>query len=122
MERKKELKQQYQQTQLPMGIILIRCQANNKYFLQIGQNLPGLINGAKVRLSGGMHPNRELQQEWTEFGPDRFTIEVAETLEYSPDTTKVDYREELALLQTLWEEQLMRQGLQPYQKRLPSHR
>lgn len=118
MDRKKELKQQYKQMKPPMGIFIIRSKTSNKCYLQTTQDLRGVINGAKVRLEGGMHPFRELQKEWKEFGADNFTIEILENLEYDKDEAKTDYSEELALLKMIWEEKLAKENMEFYRKSL----
>lgn len=117
MDRKKELKMQYKQMKPPMGIFIIRSKVNNKCFLKTTQDLRGVINGTKVRLEGGFHPNRELQKEWKEFGPENFTIEILENLEYDKDESKTDYSGELEVLQMLWEEKLAGENMEFYKKR-----
>jgi hypothetical protein len=117
-QRKKELIAQYKQTRPQMGVFIIRCKKNTKYYLEGTQNLHGRINGTQARLAAGMHPNRELQKEWKEWGKENFTIEVLETLDYDKeDEAKTDYSDELALLQMDWEEKLAREKLVPYQKK-----
>ena len=118
MERKKELKMQYKQARPQMGIFIIRCNANNKCYIQATHDLRGVINGAKARLESGMHPYRELQMEWNDFGSGSFTIEILENLEYDKDESKTDYKEDLALLQMIWEENLAKENLVFYKKRL----
>lgn len=118
MDRKKELKLQYKQTRPQMGIFIIRSKSNNKCYIQATPDLRGVVNGAKARLGGGLHPCLELQKEWNEFGADNFDIEILETLEYDKDESKTDYTEELALLQMIWEEKLAKEGLEFYKKRL----
>lgn len=115
--RKKELINQYKQMKPPMGIFMIRCKVNNKCYIQATQDLRGVINGAEVRLESGMHPNRELQKEWNEFGSGNFTIEILENLEYDKDESKTDYKDDLSLLQMIWEEKLLKEDLQFYKKR-----
>ncbi len=116
--RKKELIKNYKQMKLPMGIFIVRNKVNNKCFLQTTRNLKGVINGTMVRLEGGIHPNRELQKEWQELGPENFTIEILENLEYDKDEAKTDYNEELSLLQMIWEEKLAKENLEFYKKRI----
>lgn len=116
--RKKELTEQYKRTKPQMGIFIIRSKTTNKCYLQTTQNLRGVMNGAEVRLNAGMHPNRELQKEWREFGPDNFTIEILENLEYGEDETKTDYTEELDVLQMIWEERLYGENIEFYKKRI----
>lgn len=117
--RKKELIAQYKQMRPQMGVFIIRSKANKKCYLQATQDLRGVINGAKARLEGGFHPNRELQKEWKEYGKEQFIIEILENLEYDKDDeAKTDYKEELALLQMIWEEKLAGQGMELYKKRI----
>jgi hypothetical protein len=116
--RKKELTMQYKQTKPPMGLFMIRSKTNNKYYLEGTQDLRGKMNGALVRLSGGMHPNRELQKEWSELGRDNFTAEILETLEYDKDESKTDYTDDLKLMQMICEEKFAAEGLAAYKKRI----
>jgi hypothetical protein len=118
MDRKRELKLQYKQTRPQMGIFIIRSKANNKCYIQGTQDLRGVMNGAKARLGGNGHIFKELQKEWNEFGPDNFTFEILENLEYDKDESKTDYSEELRLMEMIWEEKLAAEGLQLYKKRI----
>ena len=116
--RKKELIEQYKLTKPQMGIFIIRCKMNNKCYLQTTQDLRGVMNGTLARLSRGFHPNAELQKEWKELGPENFTIEILEHLEYDKDETKTDYAEELALLKMIWEEKLAQENVEFYKRRI----
>jgi hypothetical protein len=116
--RKKELIEQYKRTKPDMGLFMIRSKTANKCYLQATQDLRGVMNGALVRLSGGMHPFRELQKEWNETGSENFTIEILERLEYDKDETKTDYTEELSLLKMIWEEKLAKENMEFYKKRI----
>lgn len=114
--RKRELTQQYKQMKPPMGTFIIRSNVNNKCYVQATKDLRGVINGTKARLNAGMHPYLELQKEWNEFGPDAFTIEILENLEYEED--KTDYTDDLALMQMMWEEKLAGENKEFYKKRI----
>jgi hypothetical protein len=118
MDRKKELKELYKQTKPQMGIFIIQSKSSNKCYLQATQDLRGVMNGAKARLGGGMHPYLELQKEWNELGEGNFAFEILETLEYDKDESKTDYTEELALLQMIWEEKLAKENMEFYKKRI----
>ena len=118
MDRKRELKLQYKQTKPQMGIYIIRCKINNKCYLHATPDLRGVMNGALVRLNGGMHPFKELQKDWKEFGSENFTVEILEHLEYDKDESKTDYTEDLKLLQMIWEDKLTQENLTFYSKRL----
>lgn len=117
MDRKKELKLQYKQRKPDMGIFRIKCEVTGKCHLQTASDLRAVMNGARVRLDGGFHPFRELQQEWKEYGAERFTIEILETLPYGDDASKTDYAEELQLLRMIWEEKLAAQNTPLYRKK-----
>lgn len=116
MDRKKELKQWYKQMKPDMGIFIIRCKLNNKCYIKATHDLRGVMNGTKVRLGANMHPCRELQKEWKEYGEENFVVEILEHLEYDKDETKTDYKDELALLHMIWEEKLIKEGLEFYKK------
>ncbi|MDD2553286.1 MAG: GIY-YIG nuclease family protein [Desulfotomaculaceae bacterium] len=118
MDRKKELKMQYKLMKPEMGIFIIRSKVNNKCFLKATPNLRGVINGTRVRLGSGFHPCRELQKEWDEFGPEKFSIEILERLAYDKDEAKSDYSEELEILQMLWKDKLAQENLEFYKKRI----
>ncbi len=114
--RKKELREQYKLMKPQMGIFIIRSKATNKCYIQATQDLRGVINGAKVRLEGGFHPNRELQKAWNDLGSESFAIEILENLEYGKDESKTDYTEDLALLEMMWEEKMAQEGVELYKK------
>ena len=117
-DRKRELKQLYKMTKPDMGIFIIRPSEGKKCYLQATPDLRGVMNGALVRLNGGAHPNRELQQAWSERGAEHFTMEVLEKLKYDKDETKTDYSEELELLRMIWEEKHEKEGYTLYKKRI----
>ena len=109
--RKKQLKQQYQQSHRPMGVFLIRNNINDKIFLGASLNLPGIINRHKFQLKNGVHPSKLLQGDWNTFGSDNFSFEIVDELE-PHSGSGVDYRQELNLLEKLWLEKL-----QPFAER-----
>jgi hypothetical protein len=102
--RKKQLIEQYKQMKPDMGIFCIRSKVTNKCLLETSQHVHAKINSVKFQLNAGMHPNRELQREWSRFGEQQFEIEVLELLKYDEDETKTDYTEELSILKFIWEQ------------------
>lgn len=102
----------------PMGIYIIRSKVNNKCFIQATKDLKGVMNSTLVKLKADMHPNRELQKEWKELGPDNFIVEILEHLDYDEDEAKTDYTEELELMQMLWAEKLAKENWELYKKRI----
>lgn len=115
--RKKELKRQYKLAKPEMGIFVIKNKVNGKCHLQTANNLKAALNGARARLNGGLHLFRGLQMEWDEYGEEGFTFEILERLPYDEDESKLNYSEELSLLQMIWEEKLAGMGTVFYQKR-----
>ncbi|AQS58094.1 GIY-YIG nuclease family protein [Desulforamulus ferrireducens] len=116
MDRKKELKEQYKQMKPPMGIFMVRCKLDNKCLLEVTPNIKGKINSTRFQLANGSHRNRELQKAWRELGEDAFEFEVLENLEYDEDETKTDYKEDLALLEIIWQEKLAKEGMDFYKR------
>ena len=117
MDRRRELKRQYKMTRPDMGLFIVRCNNNSKVLVQATPDLRTVQTGILIRLGSNMHPNRELQKEWNEFGEQAFSMEVLETLAYDEDASKTDYKEDLKLLQSMWEEELIKEGKQLYKKK-----
>lgn len=109
MDRRKELKEKYKQLRPDMGIFIIRSNFNNKCFIEATQNLKGKMNGTIFQLKYGSHINKDLQQDWNQYGSDSFTIEILESLEYDKDESKVDYSDELEILKAICEERLIKE-------------
>jgi len=106
MDRKKELKWQYKQMKPEMGIFAIYSRQSNKCYLEVTTDLKSAMNGAKFKLGAGLHPNRELQKEWCDYGESNFTMEILEILGYDKDEFKTDYSDELKLLEMVWQEKM----------------
>mgnify|MGYP001021850938 CR=1 FL=1 len=116
MDRRKKLKEQYKQMKPQMGIFIICSKVNNKCYIEVTQNLKATINSTKFKLEFGNHPNRELQKEWKDHGEANFTIEILENLKYDKDESKTDYTEDLSLLKMIWEEKMLKEGIEFYKK------
>ncbi|MBI1762545.1 MAG: GIY-YIG nuclease family protein [Acidobacteria bacterium] len=111
MNRKQELKRDYQQSQRPMGVYQIHCLSNEKILVGSSLNLPGIFNREKFALQQGGHKNKALQADWNAFGEAGFAFEILDELSPRPDPA-YDYREDLTVLEDVWLEQL-----QPYGER-----
>lgn len=84
MDRRKELKQQYKETERPAGVYQIKNTKNQKAFVDSTMNLK-TMNGKLLTLRLGSHYNRLLQEEWNQFGEEAFVFEVLETLKKKED-------------------------------------
>ena len=74
MERKKELKQAYKEVKIESGIYTITNKQNGKKFVASTRNFKTL-NGTKFTLENGMHTNKELQEEWNQYGKEAFGLD-----------------------------------------------
>jgi len=74
---KKEMKQQYKQAKFEAGVYMIKNLVNNRIFLGTTANIRSL-NGVRFQLETGSHINPQLQEEFNEFGADKFSISVLE--------------------------------------------
>ncbi len=79
LDRKKELKQQYQEIPIVAGIFQINNNINGKKFIESTRNIK-TINGVKFSLASKVYMNKELQEDWNQFGKEAFTFEILETL------------------------------------------
>jgi hypothetical protein len=114
-EKNKRLKKEYQSTQRPMGVFLIRNMINDKVFVCVGLDLLGIINSNKFQLAAGVHRNKQLQSEWNEFGGESFAFEILDQLEPRADASD-DGRKDLSFLEELWLEKLLPFGARGYNK------
>lgn len=99
-----------------MGVFLIRNNVNDKVFLGVSLNLEGIINRHRFQLKHGIHANKALQADWNKLGSSNFAFEIVDELTPSQDGTR-DYRQELALLEKLWIENLRPFGDRGYNER-----
>lgn len=113
---KKELKKQYAQTELPMGVYRVRNLVNWKIFIDSGLNIHGKMNGCKFQLVHGSHLNKTLQEDFNTFGVDRFSFEILDLLE-PKEETGTDYRDDLKMLEEMWIEKLQPYDESGYHKR-----
>ena len=108
---KKELRKQYKQTVLPMGVFQVKNLISGKIFIDSGLNIVGKINGCKFQLSLGSHMNKALQEDFNQIGITNFSFEVIDYLKPKEDMT-IDYIDDLKMLEEMWIEKL-----QPFDKR-----
>lgn len=101
----KELKKQYAQTELPMGVYQVKNLVNGRIFIDSGLNIHGKMNGCRFQLSHGSHLNKALQADFNKFGADQFSFEILDLLEHKEDS-KADYRDDLKMLEGMWIEKL----------------
>lgn len=114
MDRKKQLKELYKQMKPDMGVYIVESKLEKKCHIEATSNLKSGINSTVFKLNLGAHPNKNLQQAWSEHGEDKFEIRVLDQLEYSKDESKTDYSNDLAELQAIWVKEYQKNGMEFY--------
>ncbi|MDQ0272670.1 GIY-YIG nuclease family protein [Cytobacillus purgationiresistens] len=112
MDRKKELKQLYKESEIEAGVYQIKNKQTGKVFVASTPNLKTL-NGKKFMLKNGTFINKELQADWNRAGEDAFEITVLEVLKKKKDGY-FNEKIELEKLEEKWLEQLQPFGDKGY--------
>lgn len=105
MKSKKEIKDNYKQQKFKVGVFQIRNIVNNKIYVDSSTDLIAIWNRHKFQLNNGLHPNTELQNEWTKFGQENFIYEILSEIKQEENRT-IDYRKEAKKLESLFIEDL----------------
>lgn len=117
MDRKRELKQQFKETEVEAGVYQIRNTVNDKLLVGSTLNLKTL-NGIKFMLEMNNYTtNDELQKEWNQFGKDAFEFEVLEKLKKKEEDPYFNEKESLQALEEKWLEKLQPYGERGYNKK-----
>ena len=82
---RKELNREYMKRLKPAGVFQIKNTANGKVLLGSSLNLEGPLNSHHFMLKTGSHRNKVLQQEWDEYGEEKFIFEILETVTVKDD-------------------------------------
>ncbi len=110
---RKELQREYQERVKPTGVYQIKNHTNGKVLLGSSLNLDGLLNRNRFTLRNNSHPNKELQKDWNELGPDQFVFEILEVVPVKDDPN-FNLKDELTLLEQIWLEKLQPFGERGY--------
>lgn len=110
---RKALVREYLETPRPAGVYRVLNKASGKSLLGSSPNVPGVVNRQRFQLENGSHPDKELQADWNDLGPDAFTFETLDLLKPSDDPG-YDSTEDLRTLKTMWLEKLAASGVPLY--------
>jgi group I intron endonuclease len=113
MKTKKDIKREYKEREKPAGVFQVKNTVNGKALLGSSLNLEGPLNGHKFMLSIGSHRNKVLQQEWNEYGADKFVFEILDVVKVKDDPN-FNLSDELTLLEQIWVEKLQPFGDRGY--------
>ena len=61
---RKEMVRDYKKTRRPMGVFCIRNTLTGQVLLGSSVDLPSILNRYRMQLEMGMHPNRQMQNDW----------------------------------------------------------
>jgi hypothetical protein len=109
MTDRKELIRRYKETPRPAGVYRVRNLVGGKSLLGSSPDLPAILNRERFQLDAGLHPDKELQQDWHELGPDAFEFEELDRLEPS-SAPGYDPASDLQVLKQMWFEKLTALG------------
>jgi group I intron endonuclease len=110
---RKEIHREYKERVKPSGVFQIKNLVNGKVLLGSSLNLEGPLNKHRFMLKINSHPNTELQKDWNELGPEKFTFEILETVQIQ-DHPNFNLKDELTLLEEIWLEKLQPFGERGY--------
>ncbi len=110
---RKELNREYKERVKPAGVFQVKNTVNGKILLGSSLNLEGPLNSHRFMLKIGSHRNKALQQEWNEYGEDKFVFEILETVKVRDDPN-FNLSDELTLLEMIWFEKLQPFGERGY--------
>ena len=94
--RKKELLEAYQNRKPEKGVVSLCCTATGQVFFGLANDTHAEFNSLRAKLNGGMHPNKELQGLWKQYGVEGFALTVAKVLKY--DDPHANYKDDLEKL------------------------
>lgn len=107
---------EYKENPPPSGIFQVRNTVTGRLLLGAAPDLPGMLNRQRFQLEMGSHPDRELQADWNELGPDAFELSVLDELA-SDDGTRPDAAE-LRVLHEMWLEKMAGRTLYKQSRRV----
>jgi group I intron endonuclease len=110
---RKDIKREYKERQKPAGVFQVKNAVTGKVFLGSSLNLEGSLNKHEFMLASGQHRNKAMQEDWHNYGPDKFVFEILEVVEVKDDPN-FNLSDELTLLEQIWLEELQPFGEQGY--------
>jgi hypothetical protein len=92
-----------------MGVFCVRNLISRKAFVGSSVDLPAMLNRQRFQLEYGSHPNRALQRDWHELGPEAFSFETLDHLTPSAQPG-YDPTEDLKTLEAMWRDTISQTG------------
>jgi len=101
MDRRKELKLAYKLNPRPMGVYQIKNTVSGKILIGSSMNLPGKDNSSRFQLELNSFPNKAVQADWNEYGPDAFVFAILETIK-PQEIPEYEWRKAVSALEEKW--------------------
>lgn len=95
-EQRKQAVREWKERHPAMGVFSITCVPTGATFAGTSKDTEREYNRHTFQLEGNMHPNKQLQALWNEYGEDAFEYNVIEELKY--DDPQADLKRELVAL------------------------
>lgn len=111
LKSRKEIHREYAERVKPAGVYQVKNLISGKVLLGSSLNLEGPLNRHRFMLKIGSHPNKVLQKDWDELGPEQFSFDILEEVQRTTDPG-FNLNDELELLEMLWLEKV-----QPFDER-----
>ncbi|MBV6450073.1 MAG: hypothetical protein MHPDNHAH_00793 [Anaerolineales bacterium] len=105
LKSRKEIHREYAERIKPAGVYQVKNLTSGKVLLGSSLNLEGPLNRHKFMLKIGSHPNKALQKDWDELGPERFSFDILEEVQRKTDPS-FNLKDELELLEMIWLEKV----------------
>ncbi len=102
MDRKKELKEQYQNRTVTGGVYRIACAGSGRSWLKATKNLQEQQNRFRFFVMTNTAPEPAMRPDWDQYGGDSFSLTVLEPLEKKDDQTDAAYARDIDTLLDLW--------------------
>jgi predicted transcriptional regulator len=119
-ETKRELKRQFKETEIPMGVFQIKNLKNGKIYLEPSTNLTARMNRRRAELKMGtpfaLIKTGELQNDWNKYGEENFSFEIVDKLKIKEDEP-LDPQKEVKTLFELWLDKLQPYGEKGYNEK-----
>jgi group I intron endonuclease len=117
MDRRKELRREYEEIKKPIGVFKIVNKVNGKIFVGTGINLDAVFNSYKFQMTYGvLLQNRELSEDWKKYGEENFSFEILDLVKQNDDP-EYNYKHDLKILEELWLDELQPYGEKGYNRK-----
>ncbi|HQI41940.1 MAG: hypothetical protein B6D44_16210 [Ignavibacteriales bacterium UTCHB2] len=95
MNTKKENRNAYGLMKFRKGVFQLRNKKSGKLYLQMSEDLEQAFNSDKFKLRTGLHPNKELQNDWAKSGSDNFEFSILDELKAEESSSGIKIKSEL---------------------------